>query len=205
MIVIHNKSENTSTIIVFFVFTLPLTAKILWKKYEHCKLTTNKKDSSLTYFKFGNVKIWNVIFHANLYKMRWFSTNKILTFIVLLSLMCEVVCIKCYQCSSATSRGCFKYNLNSAHLKECKDDRGVVPICRSLSQVNYFLPGQDVNILRECAYVYEEPLTCVQSKFSKIHYSQVCECKSDGCNPAANVKLCWEILVCALLLALVIK
>lgn len=162
-------------------------------------MTTKKKDSWLTYFKFGNVK-----FHANLYKMRWFSTNKILTIIVFLSLMCEVICIKCYQCSSTTSRGCFKYNLNNAHLKECKSDRGV-PVCRSLSQVNYFLPGQDVYVLRECAYVYEEPLKCVQSKFSKIHYSQVCECKADGCNSAINVKICWKIIVCALLLALVIK
>lgn len=136
--------------------------------------------------------------------MRCFSADKILTFIVLFSVMCEVVCIKCYQCSSLTNRGCFKYNLNNVYLKDCKVDRGA-PVCRSLSQVNYFLPGQDVNIVRECAYMYEEPLKCVQSKFSNIHYSHVCECNTDGCNSATIVKLCWEIIVCALLLTMVIK
>lgn len=137
-------------------------------------------------------------------KMRWFSTDKILTFIVLFSVMCQVVCLKCYQCSSLTSRGCFEYNLNKAHLKDCKEDSGR-PVCRSLSQVNYFLSSQDVNVLRECAYVYENPLKCDQSKFSNVHYSHVCECNADGCNTTSNVKLGWKIMLCGLLLAMVLN
>uniref|UniRef100_A0A2H1VN24 SFRICE_000236 n=1 Tax=Spodoptera frugiperda TaxID=7108 RepID=A0A2H1VN24_SPOFR len=73
------------------------------------------------------------------------------------------------------NRGCFTYNLNPAHLKDCSEHKGR-PVCRSLSQINYFTPGQDVTMIRECAYVYTEPLKCEQSKFSNIHYSRVCEC-----------------------------
>lgn len=137
--------------------------------------------------------------------MKCYSIDITLAIIVLLSVMCEVTCIKCYQCSSTHNRGCFKYNLNSAHLKDCKNDSRGPPVCRTLSQINYFTPGQDVTVIRECAYVHSEPLRCKQSKFSNIHYSHVCECNEDGCNSAIVVLRSWKILVCAILFVTVIK
>lgn len=134
--------------------------------------------------------------------MKCYSTNIIVSVTFLFTVMCKVTCLKCYQCSSIENRGCFTYNLNSAHLKDCSEHKGR-PVCRSLSQINYFTPGQDVTMIRECAYVYTEPLKCEQSKFSNIHYSRVCECKSDGCNYAADVKHDWKIIMCALLLMVI--
>lgn len=138
--------------------------------------------------------------------MKCYSNNATLLFLFLIlsSVMCKVLCIKCYQCSSTYQRGCFKYNLNNDYLKECKNVGRVPPVCRSLSQINYFTAGQDVTVLRECAYVYNTPLQCVQSKFSAIHFSYVCECDTDGCNSAINVRQHFKILVYALALVMVI-
>lgn len=169
---------------------------------------TSKKHWPVTNFEFRNV-----IFHyqrngrsrCNLYKMKCYAFDKTLLVIVLLSVMCEVACIKCYQCSSTHNRGCFKYNLNSAHLKDCKNDSRGPPICRSLSQINYFTPGQDVTVVRECAYVYTSPLKCTQSKFSNVHYSYVCECNGDGCNSAIIMHPNWNTLICALILTTIMN
>lgn len=89
--------------------------------------------------------------------------------------------LKCYQCSSMNDDGCFNYNLEERYLKECGRSKGE-PVCRVLSQLQFFTPNQDVAVIRECAYVYTRPLGCVQSRFSNMHYSLACECSADGCN-----------------------
>lgn len=134
-------------------------------------------------------------------KMRFYLVDLIFLCIVLLSVIWKVQCIKCYQCSSIRHRGCFKYNLDTSHLKECGNVSGIPAVCRSLSQINYFTPGQDVVVVRECAYVYNLPLTCFQSKFNNIHYSYVCECTADGCNTTSSVKQNWTLLMFTLLIA----
>ncbi|XP_028033679.1 uncharacterized protein LOC114245632 [Bombyx mandarina] len=110
-------------------------------------------------------------------------------YLIVLSYNKPVSCLKCYQCSSLTDRGCYKYNLKQNHLKNCENNTKShqAPVCRSLMQINYFTLEQDLVVIRECAYIYKQPLGCEQSKFSNIHYSLVCECNEDGCNKGSNL------------------
>lgn len=118
------------------------------------------------------------------------------TVFVLILLACKrVVGLKCYQCSTLTDRGCFNYNLDEKHLKSCEEKGGVEPVCRALSQVQFFMPHTEVVLIRECAYIYIQPLKCVQSQ-NKAHHSISCECSEDGCNRALRVNytlLLWFI------------
>lgn len=119
----------------------------------------------------------------------------------------QITCIKCYQCSSLQNHACFVYNLYGGYLTECKNVTkfGSRPVCRSISQINYFTERQDVTVIRECAYLYKLPLDCTQSKFSIVHYSLVCECDQDGCNQAYHVTSYHKMLIFIILLFYIIK
>lgn len=111
-----------------------------------------------------------------------------------------VMSLNCYQCSTIEQAGCFDYNLNSSHLRECPLRGGNPPICRRIIQLQHFTSTGYVTYVRECAYLYDvnNNLTCTMSKWSDIHYSQVCECNSDGCNRAVKIPrwIVWFILAC---------
>lgn len=131
------------------------------------------------------------------------TINNILHIIILMIIFqCtrETCGLKCYQCWTNLNAGCFSHNLNNKYLQSCKNDTLVPPICRTISQVQYFTIPPEVNIIRECAYNYLHPLTCTQSKFSDLHYSKVCDCEEDGCNEASLIKKCTGLLVAAILL-----
>lgn len=124
----------------------------------------------------------------------------LITFI--LSTMCiETVSINCYQCQSNIHSGCFSYNLDTKYLSSCPTRTKTSPVfCRSISQVQYFTPTPEAIIIRECAYQYLEPLTCMLSKFSDLHYSKVCECDVDGCNSSHKVLSSFPIILLLLIL-----
>lgn len=125
--------------------------------------------------------------------------------VVILLVMCkEITGLKCYQCSSLFNRGCL-YDVKSAYLKECQNKTAGTPVCRLLTQLQYFTPSQEVVVVRECAYTYMKPLECVQSKFGNIHYSLSCECESDGCNKTVCLQQSWALLIVLTLYVMVIK
>lgn len=140
--------------------------------------------------------------------MKCFRHKYVLPMLLLFLTFKRAVSLKCYQCSSTTNPGCFTYDLKRRYLMDCpsrsanSDQR---PICRHLSQVQFFTADQEVTVVRECAYVYTEPLKCNQSKFSSMHYSLSCECDYDGCNRAPSRRTHWKIIVLAVLWVLVIK
>ncbi|CAG9137271.1 unnamed protein product, partial [Plutella xylostella] len=102
--------------------------------------------------------------------------------LIICIVMCKmVISLRCYQCSSQKDSGCFSHNLNKDHLKDCASNNAV---CRTISQVQYFLPNQDVLVIRECASIYGEQLNCTQSEWSDVHKSIGCECDVDACNTA---------------------
>lgn len=105
----------------------------------------------------------------------------------------RVLGLQCYQCTTMTTRSCFTYNLKKEHLREC-ENRTVRPVCRIITQVQFFTPEQEITIIRECAYQYNE-LGCVRSKFSDVHYSLACECDQDGCNRARGGYVTWIVLL----------
>lgn len=122
------------------------------------------------------------------------NCRKLLIIIIILTIIKSVFTIKCYQCWSNIHRGCFSYDLMEKYLKPCSNDTFNNPVCRTISQVQYFTPKPDVTIVRECANLQLKPLTCTQSRFSEIHFSQVCECDMDGCNGAVSIK-CINIII----------
>lgn len=105
--------------------------------------------------------------------------------------------LKCYQCTTTVNRGCFSYNLDIKHLKECVNKSEQSPVCRLISQVQLFTPDNDISIIRECAYKHEPLENCELSKFNNIHYSLSCECNNDGCNEANRPQISYIILVIA--------
>lgn len=123
--------------------------------------------------------------------MKCFIYNKLIFIaILILEMRKQADSLKCYQCSTTYNPECLTNNLNKRYLKECNSSCSTVtPVCRLLSQVQYFTDDRDVMILRECAYVYLEPLKCEQSKFSSLHFSSSCECNEDGCNAANTLHI----------------
>lgn len=97
--------------------------------------------------------------------------------------------IRCYQCSTTHDRGCYSFNLNNKYLRECMNGSGAEPVCRLISQVQFFTPDNDVSIVRECAYVHTDRANCELSKFSNVHYSLSCECVKDGCNESNKTRI----------------
>lgn len=139
--------------------------------------------------------------------MKCYPYNYALPVYVLLIVMFkQVESIKCYQCFTTEDQGCYSHNLKKAYLKDCaiSTSRGR-PVCRVLSQVNFFTPEQDVTILRECAYIYKEPLSCEKSSFSTLHYSQSCECGQDECNGAICRSISRKTLILCGIFALIVK
>lgn len=129
-------------------------------------------------------------------------------FILLIVMRKQVVSLKCYQCSTLKHAGCFSYALNKEYLKDCPNTRRgskLMPICRAISQMQFFTPDQDLVVLRECAYVYKEPFKCEKSKFSMIHVSESCECDQEGCNSAYRHPISWKLPLLLTLCVLVIK
>lgn len=143
------------------------------------------------------VNQWHNKLYINL-AMRYFGVASV----VLLFLKCKCVLnLECYQCSNLYDRGCYNYNLDIEHLKTCEEKNGAKPVCRLLTQLQYFTPSQEITLIRECAYIYTYPLQCVQSKFSRIHYSVSCECDEDGCNrgsvrSSTNVFFIFTAVIC---------
>lgn len=117
--------------------------------------------------------------------------------LILLVMYKGASCLKCFQCSTTSNKGCWPQNLNNSYLQECITiSNRPIPICRVLSQAHYFTLSQDIIIIRECAYVYERPLRCIQSKFSGLHYSLSCDCEEDACNkarPRLDLSVVWLI------------
>lgn len=139
--------------------------------------------------------------------MKCYPYNYALSMYVLLIVMIKQVDgIKCYQCFTSEDQGCYSHNLKKEYLKNCvNSSRGQKPVCRLLSQVNFFTDEQDVTILRECAYIYKEPLTCEKSSFSALHYSQSCECGQDECNRAVCRSISRKTLLLCGIIAFIVK
>ncbi|KAJ2954021.1 hypothetical protein O0L34_g2233 [Tuta absoluta] len=132
--------------------------------------------------------------------------------LVIRALMCLTVIIcglfkhahglKCYQCSTIKNpHGCYPYDLKKEYLADCPE-RGVRPMCRTISQVQYFTPDQEVTVVRECAYIHADQDDCELSRFSTMHYSQSCECSEDGCNNASRLGIAWPVAVLLAAIAL---
>lgn len=113
--------------------------------------------------------------------------------------------ISCYQCSTTYDRGCYSFNLNNKYLRECKNGSGAEPVCRLISQVQFFTPDNDVSIIRECAYVHTDRANCELSKFSNVHYSLSCECVKDGCNISNRARISDVLLFMTAIWSLVVK
>lgn len=149
------------------------------------------------YFKIIYLAIINLIVEIeNKMKCYLHSCTLVVIFILLIVMCKQVVSLKCYQCSTLKHAGCFSYALNKDYLKECPKTRGgskLNPICRAITQMQFFTPDQDLVVMRECAYVYREPLKCEKSKFSMIHISESCECDQEGCNAAYRHRIRWKL------------
>lgn len=134
------------------------------------------------------------------------TLNLSIQIIMFITMTRTTLSIKCYQCTTMNTRECLPYNLNEKYLKDCANrTEGLTPVCRSLSQVQFFTPSREFVIIRECAYVYTPPLKCEQSKMSSLHYSSSCECGDDGCNSSSKVYSGFTFNFVTLCIYLVIK
>uniref|UniRef100_A0A1B6I5Y0 Uncharacterized protein n=1 Tax=Homalodisca liturata TaxID=320908 RepID=A0A1B6I5Y0_9HEMI len=114
----------------------------------------------------------------------------------------------CYQCNSQTDPDCFRLsgNASTTYYKPC--NRAIIEslgdsfngyFCRKISQKIY--PRDDLEVIvRSCGYVRHES-NCYQVR-TNDHRETVCQCFSDGCNPArtsqpARLLLGVATLMCA--------
>ncbi|XP_041363153.1 uncharacterized protein LOC121378867 [Gigantopelta aegis] len=101
--------------------------------------------------------------------------------------------LDCYQCNSHMEQACGGdvIQFKSEYLKPCSAN---ATACRKIKQQLYYSEDYHDRIIRQCAYVNDPPMSCVDRTGTFRFKTSYCHCNGEGCNTGHSVVSSFSVL-----------